>query len=260
MFSILRHTTTATAAALVSAAALLAAGCGENPQEPTAPEPGLSPADLSVELTVEPHHMHILETEGVFTVAVRTPDGEAVTDFETVEVERRLVSGDEWHGTEAHLHGSEYEAHHVFTTSGEYRLRVRAEHPDWDEAQVLHEDDETLEVARAHAEAGGYRIEFESFPGHVHEGESAALRFWVMEQEEDESGTRPPIEGLSPEVHVTESDGHGAEHSAAETEAGVYEADHIFDHGGDATIGLHFTGSDGNPAEAEFELPVVEAH
>lgn len=256
MFSESRRTTIVSAAVFVSAAVLLAVGCGENPQEPQR----LSPGELRVELTVEPHHVHILETEAAFRVAVRKRDGEAVTDFESLEVERRLVADGEWHGTECHLHGTEYEAHHVFVTSGEYRLRVRAKHPDWDEAHVIHEADETLEVVRAHAEAGGYRIEFESFPGHVHEGESATLRFWVMEAEEDGSGTRPPVEGLSPEVHVTEADGHGAEHPAEETEAGVYEADHTFDHAGDATIGLHFTGSDGSPAEAEFTLPVVEAH
>lgn len=257
MYFDLRHPTTAFAVAFMSVAVLLAAGCGENPQEP---REDLAPEDLTVEFTVEPDHVHILQTEAAFRAAVRTQEGDAVTDFETLEVQRRLVSGDQWNGTEAHLHGSEFEAHHVFTTSGEYRLRVRAEHPGWDEAQVLHEADGTLEVARAHAEAGGYRVEFESFPGHVHQEDTATLRFWVTEQEEDDSGTRPPVEGLSPEIRVTEDGGQGSEHSAEETEAGVYEADHTFENAGDATIGLHFTGSDGNPAEAEFQLPVAEAH
>lgn len=257
MFFELRRTTTAFAIALVSAVALVVSGCGENPQEP---RPGLTPDELSVTLAVEPDHVHILQTEATFRVTVKTPEGEAVADFETLEVERRLVSGEEWHGTGAHLHGSEYEAHHVFTTSGEYRLRVRAEHPDWEEPHVIHEADEPLEVGRAHAEDGGYRVEFESFPGHVHAGDTATLRFWVKEQEEDGSGSRPPVDGLSPQIHVTEADGHSEEHSAGETEAGVYEADRTFDHAGDATIGLHFTGSDGNPAEAEFQLPIAEAH
>lgn len=38
-----------------------------------------------------------------------------------------------------------------------------------------------MEVGRAHQEVGGFRVEFETFPGRLHEGTEATVRFWVME-------------------------------------------------------------------------------
>lgn len=243
---------------LVVATALLVVtgACAENPT--TAPDQ--HDEELSVELTVEPDHVHILQSEAAFHVAVTNGHGEAVTDMDSLRVEWKSEDGTEWDGEAAHLHDGAYEAHHVFRSSGHYDLRVTGIEPGHSEMSVMHEAPDALHVARAHAETGGYRVEFEPFPGHVHGGETGTLRFWVMQQDTTSSGDRPPVEGLQPEVHVTEAGGHSAETSATETSAGVYEAEHTFQEGGDAHVALHFTGSDGQPAEAEFTLPVSHAH
>lgn len=243
---------------LVVTTALLVVGgaCAENPT--TAPDQHNE--ELSVDLTVEPDHVHLLQTETAFHVSVQNHDGAAVTDLDSLRVEWKPEEGTEWDGAAAHLHDGAYEAHNVFHSSGHYDLRVTGIKPDHSEMSVLHETPDALHVAPAHAEAGGYRVEFEPFPGHVHAGETGTLRFWVLEQDTTSSGDRPPIEGLEPEVHVTEAGGQSAETSAAETSAGVYEAEHTFQEGGDARVAIHFTGSDGQPAEAEFTLPVSHAH
>lgn len=246
-------------AGLVLPFLVIASACSDDPL-PTGSEEGHgheeseATTDLSVDFTVSPDHVHIL-SEVTFTVTVTDHHGEAVTSFEVLRVERRQEGADEWHETELQLDGQSYVGTHTFASSGDYEIRVAGRRPEDAEAVVLYERSEHLHAARAHADAGGYSVEFESFPGHVHEGESATLRFWVSE---DDGST--PVTGLTPEVHVVEADDSEGSHGATESDPGVYEAAHGFVSAGDATVGLHFTGSDGSPAEAEFTLPVAHAH
>lgn len=252
----MHHSRQLLAFAAVAGLVLSVGACAENPSL----APSEHSEELSVDLTVEPDHVHLLQTEAAFHVSVTDHDGAAVTDFDSLRVEWKPESETEWDGAAAHLHDGEYEAHNVFHSSGHYDLRVTGQRPDHSDMSVMHEMSDALHVARAHAEAGGYRVEFEGFPGHVHAGDTASLSFWVMEQDTTSSGERPPIEGLQPEVHVTEADGSTASVAASETSAGVYEAEHLFQEGGDALVALHFTGSSGQEAEAEFTLPVSHAH
>lgn len=232
---------------------LLLLACDDNPTAP-------SPDELTVELTLSAEHVHILQTELTFTVEVRNSRGDPVTDFEALQVERRQEGSDTWRGIDLALQGSVYEGTYVFSSSGEYELRVIGARPGDAEAQVLYTAAELLSVVRAHGEAAGLRIEFETFPGHIHEGEAAAIRFWVMEPERNAQGERPPITGLTGEIHCLEAGGNEILHPIVEIEPGVYEAEHLFESAGGSHVGLHFTAPDASAAEADFDIEVVHGH
>jgi hypothetical protein len=236
----------------------LLAGCESNPVVPT-DEHEDATADLSVDLTLSSSHVHIL-SELTFTVVVTDHHGDRVTDFDTLRVERRDVDTETWRAIDLTLGGTSYVGTYTFTSSGDYEIRVVGRRPH-DTAMVhMHTMAELLQAVPAHAEAGGYRVEFETFPGHLHQHNTATARFWVMEVERDAQGVRPPITGLTAEIHCLEADGSTETHQASETSSGVYEADHTFDSVGDFVFELHFTGSDNNPAEVPFTVNVVPAH
>lgn len=237
---------------LLAVPALLAA-CEENPLMLEEHE-----EELTVELTVDPSHVHTLSPV-TFTVAVKDDHGMFVTDFDTLRVERRTAGTETWRAINLELDGSVYKGTYVFTSSGEYDLRVAGMRRGGSHLEVLHEMAEHLEVGRAHVEVGGYRVEFENFPGHVHEGDTAAVKFWVKQAERDAAGNRPPVTGLAAEIHCTDADGAMEEHRAAESEPGVYQATHRFREHGTAKAGIHFERG-GAGVLAEFELSVSEKH
>lgn len=239
-------------------ASVVAAGCVANPTAP-AEEHEDATADLTVNLVLSSSHVHIL-SELTYTVTVTDDHGNVVTDFDTLRVERKAADSDTWRGTDLELQGTSYVGTYTFTSSGDYQIRV-AGRRSHDAAMVqMYMMPEMLHAARAHVEAGGYRIEFETFPGHIHQHDTATVAFWVMEQDQDASGNRAPITGLSPEIHCLEADGSEETHGAMEMTAGVYEAEHTFAHVGDFVAALHFTALDGSTAEAAFKTHVAGGH
>lgn len=210
-------------------------------------------SDLTVELAVSPGHVHIWQTDVTFTASVTDDAGEAVTDFEEIRVERRLHDADSWGEVELTPSGDAYTGTYVFSSSGEYDIRVVGARPGDDEASVLHVMDGHLEVVRAHTDAGGYTVEFETFPGHIHAGDAASLRFWVTDGDTE-------VEGLEAEVHVSESGSVDELRPAEEVEPGVYEAEHSFEAAGPTHAGLHFAGAGGADAEGAFDIEISEAH
>lgn len=235
------------------------AACSSNPTVPIEEEHEDATADLMVNLEMSSSHVHIL-SELTYTVSVTNHHGAFVTDFDTLRVERRAKGSETWRGTDLVLEGTSYTGAYTFTSSGDYEIRVtgRRHH---DTAMVqMYAMSEVLTAVRAHAEAGGYRIEFESFPGHLHQHSEATMKFWVMETERNADGVRPAITGLTPEIHCVEADGATESHGAAELTPGVYEAAHTFESVGDFLAALHVTGIDGLAAEAEFTMHVVPGH
>lgn len=114
---------------------------------------------------------------------------------------------------------------------------------------------EVLEV-----EAGGYHLHLERTPEHVHTGEPVSL---IVEVHDESADASEPVTGLTPELHVIESDGSEATYdgsSVTEPAEGAYQVQHTFAQGGEAMVAFHFTGSTGSAAEAEFSFEVVEAH
>lgn len=232
------------------------AGCESNPT-------ALHDEELTVELTVSPDHVHILSPV-TFTAVVRDAHGELVTDMDTVRVERKATDSDTWRtAADLVLSGTQYAGEATFVSSGDYELRVlgmRAGHAVMEEMSMATAMD-PLHAVPAHAEAGGYRIEFEAFPGHVHEANEVEFKFWIMEPERDPTtNERPPIAGLAAEIHCNEPDGTSESHDALEPEGGTYTAQHTFVSVGDGEAQIHFIGLDGNPASASFPLHIVHAH
>lgn len=237
-----RHT--AAAAALLALLALPA--CEDNP---------MAPGSMVVELTMSTDHVHTL-SEITFTVSV-TQDGVPVTDFEMIEVQRLAAGSDTWRGTELTLSGDVYTGTYTFASSGEYQLRVAALHHGATEMEVLIEEHDPLHVGRAHEVVGDYRVEFESDPGHLHEGDVATLQFWVLTAEADADGERHPVEGLHHLIAHCVDD----EHEPVEVEPGLYTAPHEFVEAGEFHVGLHIMNHDGGMVgEASFTGHVAHAH
>ena len=150
----------------------------------------------------------------------------------------------------------EYVGTKTFFTSGEYDFRVIGIEGGSIEELVLYEAPDHMEVERAHQEVGGFRVEFETFPGHLHEGTEAAIRFWITDAADGHV-----IASLVAEIHCTDGNGVAEEHNPPhEEEPGVYEAHHTLLEAGDAHFEIHFTGPDGAEQHAEFDVPVVHAH
>jgi hypothetical protein len=234
----------------ILALALTAGACSDNPVAVEEHD-----ETLTADLTLSDDHVHTL-SEISFTVVVRDHHGEAVTDLEAVTVDRLAEGGDTWRSTDLALTGSTWSAPYTFASSGEYQLRVSVMRHGATEAEVVHTMAEHLHVGRAHAEIAGYRVEFETFPGHIHEGDVAEMRFWVMEADANAEGVRPPIGGLSAHIECLESSGANEEHVAAEVELGVYAASHTYVEAGDFTATLHLSSGE----EVPFITHVAHGH
>ena len=236
---------------------ILFTGCKDNPVEV------LDSAPLTAELTISDDHIHTL-SEITYTVTVTDQNGNILTDMETVEVQRKGHDATEWRGTELTLSGSVYTGTYTFNSSGEYDLRVAGIRHGGTEMEVMYEMPEHMSVARTHEVFGNYRIEYENYPGHIHDGDAITTKFWVLEPDRDPAtGERAPITGLNLHIHCQNADGtteHHDENAVTEESAGVYVADHTFIGAGDAVMGMHFTDPNNSEIEAAFTVHVAHAH
>lgn len=235
------------------AAGAVVASCNDNPAFPT----DVHDQDLNVTVSFSPDHLATL-TELEVEVTITDHDGMVVQDFETVTVEVRAEGSDTWRGPELAAHADHFSGTHRFYSSGLYDMRVAAQAHGADHADVIYEHAQPLDVERIHHESGHFRVEMETFPGHIHEGEEAVIRFWVSEEM---GGTMTPVGGMTAEVGVEHSTngGHSA-HAAGEPEAGVYEAHHTFTDHGDFEVSLDFDDDHGAHHHVAFIVPVSAAH
>lgn len=231
----------------------LASACTANPVFPDHDE------TLGAEVTFSSEHLATL-TEFSVTVHVEDEHGEHVTAMAEVRAEFRYHDTETWRAETLTLDGEEFTGTHMFMTSGEYDFRVIGIQLGEVEELVLYEAVEHMEVERIHIEVGDLMVEFETFPGHVHEGGEAAARFWIMEADADADGHHHMMEGLSAEIHVTDANGAAMEHEAHEEEPGTYEAHHTFLEAGEAHFEIHFTVAGGAEQHAEFRVPVAHEH
>ena len=236
---------------LMLAALFVFAACSENPVA-VEEEHADGEEALTVTLMLSDDHVHTL-SDVTFTVTLRDHHGAVMMAFEALQVEQRLVGAEEWDAVEMHAEGNAFHGTNMFVTSGEYELRVSGMQHGHNDMEVLHEEHDPLHVGRAHAEIGDYRIEFESFPGHAHEGEATTVKFWVTKADQS-------VGGLTAEIHCEDPDGAEEEHEAHEDEAGVYHAEHTFGEAGEAHMAIHFAGADGAEVEADFHMPVDHGH
>lgn len=233
--------------------ALFLVGCGEEPIDEHEEE-------LTVDLNISSDHVHTL-SEITFSVLVTDHHGNAVPDLFLVEVQRKAHGSDTWRGTELTFDGTLYTGVYTFQSSGEYDIRVVVMREVDSILEIPYEMVDHFEVGRAHETIGMYRIEYEHFPGHVHEGDNATVKFWVKEAEADNTGVRQPIAGLDATIICTNFDQSFENHpSADELESGVYQATHDFLQAGEANLKIEFTGSDQSLVSASFSFNVSHGH
>ena len=231
----------------------VASACNANPVFPDHDEELVAEVVFSVE---------DLATLSEFTLTVHVEDhaGEHVTAMKEVRVEFQHHDDTEWSGVVLSLQGEEFVGTHMFMSSGEYDFRVIGVQLGQVEELVLYEAAEHMVVERIHQEVGDFIVEFETFPGLVHEGAEAAVRFWIMEAEADNDGHHRMMAGLHAEIHVTDANGVAMEHEAHEEVPGTYEAHHTFLEAGEAQFEIHFEGVGGTEQHAEFRVPVSHEH
>jgi hypothetical protein len=220
---------------------------------------GFATDELTTALAIAPDHFHIYETEGTFSVAVTDPDGEPVTDFEVMRLERRVVGTLSWSALELVLDGDLYVGKYTFEASGNYELRVSGMRSADEGLLVLYEADTPLSVVRAHADLGGRRLELENIPGHIHAGDQSQVTFWIMDPQRNGQGIRPPITGLATTIWV-EVNGVRTNYATLDWDPGVYAATHRFTAVGSAFVGIRFLGSDGQEHEWSMEIEVHPPH
>jgi hypothetical protein len=237
--------------------ALLLIGCSDNPTEPVHDDD--HDDELTATLSLSSDHVHTL-TELTYTVSVADHHGVAMTNLTEVNVERRAVGSDTWRGTALTLNGAVWEAPYTFSSSGEYELRVSVVREGMTDPEVVYTMPEPLDVVRIHEVIAGMRVEFETFPGHIHEGETATAKFWIMESERNQLGVRPPLQGMHVTMICTEADGSVEEHHAEELEPGVYVADHTFVSVGDFLATIEIGEHDALLGEVSFTTHVVHGH
>lgn len=233
-------------------AALL--GCETNPTVPNLAD------DLTAELEFVGDHLTTL-TEIEVEVRVHTSDAGVFTDFSSIAVELRREGETEWAAVELSLHDDHFTAETMFFSSGDYEGRVVAQVTGSADLITLYETTEHLHVERIHQEIGDYVVEFETYPGHLHEGETIEVTFWVLEASTDGHGHGHAVGGLTPDIACTDADGTTEEHAAHEHEEGEYGAEHVLGDGdGTARFELHFMDSMGMDRHAEFSAPVSHGH
>lgn len=242
---------------ILALAITITAGCADNAIADLEATP-----HYDVELQFSTEHLTTLEHVEV-EAFVTDEDGALVTSLPEVNVEYRAEGSVDWSTINLAVHGDHYAAEHVFTASGEFEFRVVGAVDDHsDHLEVMYTAAGHTEIERAHMEMNGLSISFENFPGDVHEGDEAELRFWVTEATADghlphgASATMMP--GLVASVTCLEADGETESHEADEHEAGVYEAHHAFSAAGEATITVQFMHG-GMMNEASFEMHVNSA-
>jgi len=236
---------------LLLAAAVWMAGCDNDPVALD----GFSTEELTTELAITPDHVHVYETLVTFTVSVVDPDGGAVTDFDLLQVERRIAGTTTWSILEATRQGGFYAAEQRFEASGEYEIRVMGLRPSDDELVLLYEQPTLLNAVRPHADVDGYHLTLEPDPGHIHEGDTSDIRFWILDKDSEE-----PVSGLTATVWVEESDGTVSEYDGDEGADGLYHASHSFSQAGATVLGVRFVGADQQEHEWSLEMEVHEAH
>jgi hypothetical protein len=243
---------------LLALGSLALAGC-----DPGSTGPEFATGELSAELAITPDHFHIYETEGMFTVAVTDPDGQAVTDFVLVRLEGRRVGTSLWGDAldlNLELEGDLYVGTHVFEESGNYELRVTGLRESDPGLFVLYQAEAPLAVVRPHADVGGRRLELEASPGHVHAGDQSEVIFWIMDPQPNGQGVRPPITGLEPTIWV-EVNGVRTSYATAEwDQPGFYSTGHRFTVVGPTRVGITFLGADGQQHEWSMEIEVHPPH
>jgi hypothetical protein len=211
--------------------------------------------DLIVDAQIATGHIHTFETDVTFTAKVTTSKGDAVRDFIEIRTEISPATMEQWTKEVPMLFdGTQYTGTTKFTAAGDFDVRIVGQRPGEAGLTELHRFETPLEAVRAHYDAGGYRVEFETNTGEYPEhGFPTTFHFLIME---DVPAPRPPVAGLAG-VKIRCTQGSDVElHDAVESTPGTYSATHVFNSAGEGTAQIEFTGADAQPAVVQVPLEV----
>ena len=241
---------------LLALIVLFFTACSENP---VADHIG-GDENLMVSLSSSTEHFSTL-TEIEFEVRLTNDHGVQLTDIGSMQIEYQRSGELEWEVITLERHEDHYSAGMMFMSSGEYQMRVSGDLHGDGHMDVMYTAPEMIDVERIHVEMGDVMVEFETFPGHVHEGEEVEASFYMMEMAAsggDHGGSM--MSGLSGDIHIMAPGDTAYEYNAEEHDAGVYSTHHTFLEGGDATFEFHFMDHHGDSIEVEFHVPVLHGH
>lgn len=221
-------------------------GCQDSPTQ--VPDSG------TLSVSVAPDQVQTLSETSFHASYMNDSGGMMMGGLQMMQMEYRLEGTDTWMPVEMFPDTDGYDGTCIFTTSGDYEIRATGMMHGSDHMDDMYHMGDPLHVWRAHQDAGGYRVEFECFPGSVHTGATSTLRFWVSQP--GSGGSRVPVTGFDPTIRITESGQPSATATATEMEPGVYAYEHHFEHAGSCEVAFLFRGMDGSDAEAVFHMPV----
>lgn len=207
--------------------------------------------ELTAKISTTSDELRTLD-EVTFTVEIEDEHGGHMMDMEAVTQEVRSEGG-EWREIELMAMDEHYMGTRTFSSSGDYEFRVMGMSHGGHEMEEMHST--TMHVERAHADAGEYHVEYESDPGHIHEGNEAVLTFWVSLEDDEAAAV-----DLAAQIVVEESDGHTTTLDATEIEDGVYQATMTFVDAGETHAEIVLPAGDGSEVEADFHFHVSETH
>lgn len=235
---------------------LILTACSENPVADNTS----GDEDVTVSLSASTEHFSTL-TDIEFEVQLTNDHGEQLTDIGSMQIEYQRSGDSEWEIITLERHEDHYSAQIMFMSSGEYQMRVSGDLHGEGHMDVMYTAPEMIDVERINAEMGDVMVEFETFPGHVHEGEEVQVSFYVMETAAGGGGHGGAMmSGLTGEIHIMGPDGAIYESVGDEHDLGVYSAHHTFLEGGEATFEFHFLDHHGDSIEVEFHVPVEHGH
>ncbi len=245
----------ATAFAALMVASTVLAACES---DPTGPE-NFDTDELVTELVVAPHHFHAWETTGEFTVGVVDPNGDPVTDFEQIQLERRVTGAATWGTIALTLDGDFYKGTYVFDTAGNYELRVMGKRASDAAVVLLHQPAEPVEVVDAHKTLGGYTVTFVAIPGHIHAHDTAVFQF-SFASGAHQAGLQQHPPAAAPTILLGEN-GSLASYTATETAPGVWSASHTFAAAVPVLpVSVRFVGTDQTQQTYTVPIKVSAAH
>ncbi len=240
---------------LLALSVFLFTACSENPVA----DDHAGDDELNIELSLSTDHVTTL-TEFELEVEITDHNGVPVTDMESVLVEYLFENDSEWSPVELEIHGDHYSGSYMFRSSGEYYLRVSGTPHGHSDLEILYTIGDPLNVDRIHQEMGGYKIEFETYPGHVSEGDEAEVKFFVSLEDHDGHGGNM-MTGLHAEIHATDTNGTPVAYAADEHGGpGVYSSHHTFTEAGETQFEFHFENPNGQEYIVEFHVPVSHGH
>lgn len=164
---------------ILAAGILTLAGCFNSPTGPV----GFDDFDSDPSAGISISHGQISTLSSAeFEIKVSDETSSLLNGVDATQIEFRHadVGTGEWEASTMVAEGSRYRATHTFMSSGEYLWRIVEAGNGATQERVLYESPGRMNVDRAHTDVGDYRVEYESYPGHVREGMTAVVSFWVF--------------------------------------------------------------------------------